>query len=190
VPRSAADAFLSKPADTSRHVPNRVAQESDFMRNRRIPAWLALLLAAVLLSPPSLPALEATQNFELNDGESITLQAFSITATGGFHGYKRGADQTTDILEFVRDGSSSVQVIVQRSPGLNGVGAVSFGAGWSRPNHCKGKHSACAGRAKCSGAPTSCPLCRGCATNVLASLAPSRSHVMEISERTACGPYL
>jgi hypothetical protein len=94
-----------------------------------MPAWLALLLAATLLCavllavvllprrplPP--PALQATQNFELQNGESVSLQSFSITATGGFRGYKRGADSTGDILEFVRDGSSgseTARVVVQR----------------------------------------------------------------------------
>jgi hypothetical protein len=89
------------------------------MRNRRTPACLALLLAAVLLSPPPLPALEATQDFELQNGESISLQSFSITATGGFHGYLRGADKTGDILMFVRDGSSTenARVVVRRMAG-------------------------------------------------------------------------
>jgi hypothetical protein len=104
------------------------------MRNRRIPGWIALLLAAVLLCavlfaflllpwrprPPPPHVIRATQDFELPNGESISLRSFSLTAAGGFHGYKRGGDQTRDMLVFVRDGSSkseNAQVIVWRSPG-------------------------------------------------------------------------
>jgi hypothetical protein len=121
------------------------------MRNRRMPAWLALLLAAVPLCavllavaqqsrqpPPPPPFLEAARDFELHDGESIALRTFSITATGGFHGYKRGAGKTGDFLVFVRgDGpwdSEKAWVTVWRDADIPPFGVLnfSFGPGWTK----------------------------------------------------------
>jgi hypothetical protein len=97
----------------------------------------ALLVAAVLLpTRPSPIVLKATQDFELQDGQSISVQSFSITAAGGFHGNKRGTGEAGDILVFVRDGSSplqSAQVVVQRVAGGGRVTTVYDGAaGWSK----------------------------------------------------------
>jgi hypothetical protein len=116
------------------------------MGNRSRPAWIALLLGAVLCAVPlkdtssQRPWLTSeigiSTPFELQNGESVSLRHFSITATGGFHGFSRDLDKTGDFLVFVRDGSSdseTAQVLVRRTreplsllslPGLSALDPV------------------------------------------------------------------
>jgi hypothetical protein len=89
-----------------------------------------------LSPPPLLLALEPIiQAFELQNGASLSLQSFSITATGGFHGYMRVTYQQGDTLVFVRDGSSpseNAEVTVQRIAGARRVGPMNK-IGWVGP---------------------------------------------------------
>jgi hypothetical protein len=65
------------------------------------------------------------QDLELRNGESISLQFFSITATGGFNGHELVTDETGDYLEFVREGSTSTEnarVKVDRHAGVRRAG--------------------------------------------------------------------
>lgn len=64
------------------------------------------ILVTSLLLAAAVHAAEPTQDFALSEGDSVSIGAIVLKASGGFRGYKKGSDDQGHSLVLVREGAS------------------------------------------------------------------------------------